>query len=251
MRRDQETRGRAKSPGRARSAIRHFRTEPSSAPFDMGPRPETLNPKASEPAGFAAAANRTKRLCFGYGFRFVNGRLVASRQVHCGDWAPCTSFAPIVQHPTPSIWLHLGAAGRTVRCSRCKEVWLARPEDAVDVDAAGTCHGGGRATPAANADAAAEWEALARAGRRRGSKPRRRQPLDIGRLAGRRTKRSRPLERRLAVDRPDDTDDAEAARRTHAWFQQLAAAAAASPVPASHSSACPRPAPRWARWCWR
>jgi predicted Zn finger-like uncharacterized protein len=25
----------------------------------------------------------------------------------------------------------LGAAGRTVRCSRCKEVWLARPEDAV------------------------------------------------------------------------------------------------------------------------
>jgi predicted Zn finger-like uncharacterized protein len=26
----------------------------------------------------------------------------------------------------------LGAAGRTVRCSRCKEVWLARPEDAVE-----------------------------------------------------------------------------------------------------------------------
>ena len=30
----------------------------------------------------------------------------------------------------------LGAAGRTVRCSRCKEVWLARPEDAVEVAAA-------------------------------------------------------------------------------------------------------------------
>jgi hypothetical protein len=29
----------------------------------------------------------------------------------------------------------LGAAGRTVRCSRCKEVWLARPEDAVSVEA--------------------------------------------------------------------------------------------------------------------
>ena len=29
----------------------------------------------------------------------------------------------------------LGAAGRTVRCSRCKEVWLARPEDAVDMQA--------------------------------------------------------------------------------------------------------------------
>ena len=30
----------------------------------------------------------------------------------------------------------LGAAGRTVRCSRCKEVWLARPEDAIEVAAA-------------------------------------------------------------------------------------------------------------------
>jgi predicted Zn finger-like uncharacterized protein len=29
----------------------------------------------------------------------------------------------------------LGEAGRTVRCSRCKEVWLARPEDAIDVSA--------------------------------------------------------------------------------------------------------------------
>ena len=55
----------------------------------------------------------------------------------------------------------LGAAGRTVRCSRCKEVWLARPEDAVDMAlpvpamaAAGQAAG--------QADAAAEWEALAR-----------------------------------------------------------------------------------------
>jgi predicted Zn finger-like uncharacterized protein len=29
----------------------------------------------------------------------------------------------------------LGAAGRTVRCSRCREVWLARPEDAVHIEA--------------------------------------------------------------------------------------------------------------------
>ena len=29
----------------------------------------------------------------------------------------------------------LGAAGRTVRCSRCKEVWLARPEDAMPMPA--------------------------------------------------------------------------------------------------------------------
>jgi predicted Zn finger-like uncharacterized protein len=55
----------------------------------------------------------------------------------------------------------LGAAGRTVRCARCKEVWLARPEDAVDMAAlvpamaqAGAQDDG--------ADAAAEWEALAR-----------------------------------------------------------------------------------------
>jgi len=56
----------------------------------------------------------------------------------------------------------LGAAGRTVRCSRCKEVWLARPEDAVEIAPAmpamaEASQGGGNA----EADAAAEWEALA------------------------------------------------------------------------------------------
>jgi predicted Zn finger-like uncharacterized protein len=57
----------------------------------------------------------------------------------------------------------LGAAGRKVRCSRCKEVWLARPEDAVEIAPAMPVmaeanQGGGNA----EADAAAEWEALAR-----------------------------------------------------------------------------------------
>jgi len=55
----------------------------------------------------------------------------------------------------------LGAAGRNVRCSRCKEVWLARPEDAVEIAPAIPVMaeaGGGNA----EADAAAEWEALAR-----------------------------------------------------------------------------------------
>jgi predicted Zn finger-like uncharacterized protein len=57
----------------------------------------------------------------------------------------------------------LGAAGRNVRCSRCKEVWLARPEDAVEIAPAMPVmaeanQGGGNA----EADAAAEWEALAR-----------------------------------------------------------------------------------------
>ena len=55
----------------------------------------------------------------------------------------------------------LGAAGRTVRCSRCKEVWLARPEDAVEL--AAPVPAMAEATAQASADdAAAEWEALAR-----------------------------------------------------------------------------------------
>ena len=57
----------------------------------------------------------------------------------------------------------LGAAGRTVRCSRCKETWLARPEDAVEIAPAVPAmaeadQGAGNA----EADAAAEWEAMAR-----------------------------------------------------------------------------------------
>jgi predicted Zn finger-like uncharacterized protein len=57
----------------------------------------------------------------------------------------------------------LGGAGRTVRCSRCKETWLARPQDAVEAETlapamaeagAQACGGGG--------DTAAEWDALAR-----------------------------------------------------------------------------------------
>jgi len=52
----------------------------------------------------------------------------------------------------------LGEAGRTVRCSRCKEVWLARAEDAVEF---------ANQAPAANQhgteqDAAAEWDTMAR-----------------------------------------------------------------------------------------
>src|SRR4051812_39211781 len=55
----------------------------------------------------------------------------------------------------------LGAAGRTVRCSRCKEVWLARPEDAVDMSAPVPAMAEAGQS-AGHADAAAEWEALAR-----------------------------------------------------------------------------------------
>jgi predicted Zn finger-like uncharacterized protein len=55
----------------------------------------------------------------------------------------------------------LGVGGRTVRCSRCKEVWLARPEDAIEaatpIPAMATA---GDQTE--NVDAAAEWDARAR-----------------------------------------------------------------------------------------
>ena len=57
----------------------------------------------------------------------------------------------------------LGAAGRTVRCSRCKEVWLARPEDAIEIPVAVPAMAeAGRAAGNAEADAAAEWGARAR-----------------------------------------------------------------------------------------
>jgi predicted Zn finger-like uncharacterized protein len=54
----------------------------------------------------------------------------------------------------------LGVAGRNVRCSRCKEVWLARPEDAVEnLAPARAMASAGQAS--SEADAAAEWEAMA------------------------------------------------------------------------------------------
>jgi predicted Zn finger-like uncharacterized protein len=56
----------------------------------------------------------------------------------------------------------LGTAGRTVRCSRCKEVWLARPEDAIEVAARVPSMAAAGAQAGATDDAAAEWEALAR-----------------------------------------------------------------------------------------
>jgi predicted Zn finger-like uncharacterized protein len=57
----------------------------------------------------------------------------------------------------------LGAAGRTVRCSRCKEVWLARPEEAVQLAAPEPvlAEAGARAGGEA-ADAAVGWQAHAR-----------------------------------------------------------------------------------------
>ena len=58
----------------------------------------------------------------------------------------------------------LGPAGRTVRCSRCKETWLARSEDAFEMAAAmpSAMPSQAQSAPPAANDAAAEWEALAR-----------------------------------------------------------------------------------------
>jgi predicted Zn finger-like uncharacterized protein len=54
----------------------------------------------------------------------------------------------------------LGASGRTVRCSRCKETWLARPEDAIEMATAAPAIAASR--QAAENDAAADWDAMAR-----------------------------------------------------------------------------------------
>jgi predicted Zn finger-like uncharacterized protein len=62
----------------------------------------------------------------------------------------------------------LGAGGRTVRCSRCKETWLARPEDAIELAEAAPAAmsspppGRAQSSQAAADDTAAEWEAMAR-----------------------------------------------------------------------------------------
>jgi predicted Zn finger-like uncharacterized protein len=50
----------------------------------------------------------------------------------------------------------LGEAGRTVRCSRCKETWLARAEDAVELAHAAPAGASGEQ------DLAAEWDTMAR-----------------------------------------------------------------------------------------
>ncbi|QPF84121.1 zinc-ribbon domain-containing protein [Bradyrhizobium genosp. L] len=53
----------------------------------------------------------------------------------------------------------LGETGRTVRCSRCKEVWLARPEDALEETVSAMAAAG----PSAGSDLATEWEAMGQA----------------------------------------------------------------------------------------
>lgn len=53
----------------------------------------------------------------------------------------------------------LGATGRTVRCSRCKETWLARPEDAVEEIVVPAMAETGHST--GQSDAADDWNSYA------------------------------------------------------------------------------------------
>ncbi len=110
----------------------------------------------------------------------------------------------------------LGATGRTVRCSRCKEVWLARPEDAVEPVAPLMAQAG---PPREEADAAAEWEAMAR--EETGEEP---PHVDSPSIAG-----DFPADRSFSshTDEADwqtmayqEADDAEGGNRSP-WFRRL------------------------------
>ena len=112
----------------------------------------------------------------------------------------------------------LGAAGRTVRCSRCKEVWLARPEDAIEIPAP---------VPAmaetsgqdAEQDAAAEWEALARED---GGEDQQTPVVDSPSIAGDWPASTGDAGADWPSAAQNDLDDPKAAgRRNPSWFRAL------------------------------
>jgi predicted Zn finger-like uncharacterized protein len=112
----------------------------------------------------------------------------------------------------------LGVAGRTVRCSRCKEVWLARPEDAVAVASIPATAAAGPAS--GDRDVVAEWEALARQ-----DEPHERDMpvVDSPSISADWSADSASA---VAADWPtaarDDMEDSEAARpRRPSWFARL------------------------------
>ena len=114
----------------------------------------------------------------------------------------------------------LGAAGRTVRCSRCKEVWLARPEDAVEIaaPAPAMAEAGQTAGTRRRRGMGGAWR---RGRRRRAGHPRGRQPLDLGRLAGRRRRLAQATDWPTAAsDDADGADRGGAAARCR-WFGKL------------------------------
>jgi predicted Zn finger-like uncharacterized protein len=123
----------------------------------------------------------------------------------------------------------LGTAGRTVRCSRCKEVWLAQPEDATAVAAAAPAMAAA-SQPAGGNDAAAEWETLAREDDRGEQDP----PIvDSPSISGDWPVDAESSSQASDADWPsaarDDAPDAEFVRPQRlSWFRKLVRA------PASH-----------------
>ena len=121
-----------------------FEPNQPSAPFAGG----------SDGALHPVRSRRLQQPSSRYGFRFVNGHVVPSARSgsevrqHYGPSSTNSrkqsgsrrrwrtgSMLIVCPHCTTSYAIDLatlGATGRTVRCSRCKEVWLAHPEDAVD-----------------------------------------------------------------------------------------------------------------------
>jgi predicted Zn finger-like uncharacterized protein len=113
----------------------------------------------------------------------------------------------------------LGVAGRTVRCSRCKEVWLARPEDAVELVAPAP------AMAAANqgeADAAAaEWDRMAREDDGAGEAPVVDSPSISGDWPAEDEAGSRSADDDWASLARDAADDGFARPQHQSWFRKL------------------------------
>jgi predicted Zn finger-like uncharacterized protein len=112
----------------------------------------------------------------------------------------------------------LGVAGRTVRCSRCKEVWLARPEDAVEVVAPAPAMA---AASQGEADAAAEWDRMAREDDGAGETPVVDSPSISGDWPVEDEDKSQAADDDWASLARDDADDGFARPQHQSWFRKL------------------------------
>lgn len=117
------------------------------------PAPGHESPRA------AAGTIAVKRFCVRYGFRFVNGRRIASRRFHSGD----SSMHIVCPHCTTSYAVNpanFGEAGRRVRCARCHEVWQAMPQEmatAAAISGQDTAHNG-TGFQAHDVEASGDWQ---------------------------------------------------------------------------------------------
>jgi predicted Zn finger-like uncharacterized protein len=114
----------------------------------------------------------------------------------------------------------LGGAGRTVRCSRCKETWLARPQDATEAALSPAMAEAGGQTRSSEDDAAAEWDALAREDDTEGREtPVVDSPSIAGDLAD--GEASREAAEWLAMAGHDGAETQTARPRRRSWFSRL------------------------------